>query len=196
MALRIAPTHVGALKGLAFLYFKVGDVTQAVAHLEAAQRAAPDDPGIVQAVAMVRGGRASAAASGLGIERAPEPASRGADPLEEAHVFAGLEGAQEGLLLLDASRRVLAGALVLVTRVLGVRGAMLVSAADGLIVADQLMEGIKGAAVAALAGSLASRLGRAMTAAGVGESVFWHLQGSAGALLVVPAASGILVVAV
>src|SRR3989475_10206438 len=54
MALRIAPTHVGALKGLAFLYFKVGDVTQAVAHLEAAQRAAPDDPGIVQAGAMVR----------------------------------------------------------------------------------------------------------------------------------------------
>ncbi len=87
-------------------------------------------------------------------------------------------------------------ALDLVTRVRGVRGAMLVSAADGLVVADQLMEGIKGPAVAALAGSLASRLGRAMTVAGVGESVFWHLQGSGGALLVVPAASGILVVAV
>src|SRR5213075_1120589 len=27
MALRIAPTHVGALKGLAFLYFTVGDLT-------------------------------------------------------------------------------------------------------------------------------------------------------------------------
>ena len=89
-----------------------------------------------------------------------------------------------------------ARALDLVTRVRGVRGAMLVSAADGIVVADQLMEGIKGAAVAALAASLASRLGRAMTAAGVGESVFWHLQGSAGALLVVPAASAILVVAV
>src|SRR2546422_4078875 len=32
-------------------------------------------------------------------------------PLEEARVFAGLEGAQEGLLLLDASGRVLGGAL-------------------------------------------------------------------------------------
>src|SRR5437867_3611979 len=111
MALRIAPAHVGALKGLAFLYFKVGDVAQAVSHLEAAQRAAPDDPGIAQALAMVRGGQASAAASGLGIERAPEPAARGAAPLEEARVFAGLEGAQEGLLLLDASGRVLGGAL-------------------------------------------------------------------------------------
>ncbi|PYP33378.1 MAG: hypothetical protein DMD49_03475 [Gemmatimonadetes bacterium] len=111
MALRIAPAHVGALKGLAFLYFKVGDVAQAVSHLEAAQHAAPDDPGIIQAVALVRGGQASAAASGLGIERAPEPAARGAAPLEEARVFAGLEGAQEGLLLLDASGRVLGGAL-------------------------------------------------------------------------------------
>src|SRR6267143_1265184 len=38
MALRIAPNHTGALKGLAFLYFKVGDVAQAEAHLELAQR--------------------------------------------------------------------------------------------------------------------------------------------------------------
>ncbi len=90
----------------------------------------------------------------------------------------------------------LAGALDLVTRVRGVRGAMLVSAADGIVVADQLMEGIKGTAVAALAGSLAGRLGRAMSAAGVGDTLFWHLQCSGGALLVVPAASGILVVAV
>src|SRR5256885_1193531 len=37
MALRIAPDHVGALKGLAFLYFKIGDVQQAAAHLEAAR---------------------------------------------------------------------------------------------------------------------------------------------------------------
>jgi len=34
-----------------------------------------------------------------------------------------------------------------------------------------------------------------MAAAGVGASVFWHLQGEQGALLVVPAASGIVVVA-
>jgi predicted regulator of Ras-like GTPase activity (Roadblock/LC7/MglB family) len=87
-------------------------------------------------------------------------------------------------------------ALDLITRVRGVRGAMLVSAGDGLVVAEHLMEGIKGGAVAALAASLANRLGRAMEAAGIGRSVFWHLQGTDGALLVVPAASGVLVVAV
>jgi predicted regulator of Ras-like GTPase activity (Roadblock/LC7/MglB family) len=73
---------------------------------------------------------------------------------------------------------------------------MLVAGDDGLVVAEQLMEGIKGGAVAALAASLAGRLRRAMEAAGVGAGVFWHLQAAQGALLVVPAASGIIVVAV
>ncbi len=87
-------------------------------------------------------------------------------------------------------------ALDLITRVRGVRGAMLVSGDDGLVVAEQLMEGIKGPAVAALAASLAQRLQRAMEAAGLGASQFWHLQAEQGALLVVPAPSSILVVAV
>ena len=118
MALRIAPDHVGALKGLAFLYFKVGDVQQAAAHLEAAQRAAPNDPSVAQALAMARGegpggGEADTSAGGSGTEALtePEPIAPAAQPLEEARVFAGLEGAQEGLLLLDASGRVLGGAL-------------------------------------------------------------------------------------
>jgi predicted regulator of Ras-like GTPase activity (Roadblock/LC7/MglB family) len=89
-----------------------------------------------------------------------------------------------------------AEALDRVTRVRGVRGAMIVAGDDGLVVAEQLMEGIKGAAVAALAASLASRLRRAMEAAGVGAGVFWHLQADNGALLVVPGASGMLLVAV
>jgi len=140
MTLRIAPAHVGALKGLAFLYFKVGDVEQAATHLQAAQREAPTDPTIAQAVAMVQGGDVGAAAAGLGFEstpvpaapvpadpappapapdRAPTPAAAApsaaaagtAGPLDEQRVFAGLEGAQEGLLLLDGSGQVLGGAL-------------------------------------------------------------------------------------
>jgi len=110
MTLRIAPGHVGALKGLAFLYFKVGDLRQAVAHLETARREAPDDAGVEQALAMVQGGDAVGAARGLGMEQAV-PVAAAAAPLDEARVFAGLEGAQEGLLLLDASGRVLGGAL-------------------------------------------------------------------------------------
>lgn len=95
----------------------------------------------------------------------------------------------------------MSAALDLITRVRGVRGAMLVSAEDGLVIAEQLMEGIKGTAVAALAASLAGRLGRAMETAGTGASVFWHLQGEQGALLVVPGGDaagggGVLVVAV
>lgn len=91
--------------------------------------------------------------------------------------------------------------LDLITRVRGVRGAMLVSAEDGLVIAEQLMEGIKGSAVAALAASLAGKLRRAMEAAGTGTSVFWHLQAEQGALLVVPGGGtntegGVLVVAV
>ena len=110
MALRIAPDHVGALKGLAFLYFKVGDVAQAAAHLETARRVAPDDPGVAQALALARGGPGEAGAAAGGL-MAPEPIGPAAQPLEDARVFAGLEGAQEGLLLLDAAGRVLGGAL-------------------------------------------------------------------------------------
>ena len=115
MALRIAPNHTGALKGLAFLYFKVGDLAQAEAHLELAQRIEPDDPSIAQAVAMVRGGAAPPAPGAP--SPAPAPAApvhtevTAAAPLDESRVFAGLEGAQEGLVLLDAAGRVLGGAL-------------------------------------------------------------------------------------
>src|SRR5882762_11771367 len=60
MTLRIAPEHTGALKGIAFLYFKVGDLAQAESHLRAAKRIAPDDPSVDQAIAMIRGGAAAA----------------------------------------------------------------------------------------------------------------------------------------
>lgn len=112
MAVRIAPGHTGALKGLAFLYFKVGDVDQAVAHLESARRHSPDDPSIDQALAVVRGGRPAQAAPGpAAASNEPAATAATAAPLEDARVFAGLEGAQEGLLLLDAAGRVLGGAL-------------------------------------------------------------------------------------
>ena len=115
MAVRIAPHHTGALKGLAFLYFKVGDLAQAEAHLERARKVEPDDPSIDQAFEMIRGGakvpaRTSAAASPAAASpAAASPAASSA--LDEARVFAGLDGANEGLLLVDGSGRVLGGAL-------------------------------------------------------------------------------------
>lgn len=118
MAVRIAPNHTGALKGLAFLYFKVGDLAQAESHLEAARKVEPDDPTIDQAIAMMRSGTAPPAPTASTAEHAPVPApapsataSTAASPLDEARVFAGLEGANEGLLLIDGAGRVLGGAL-------------------------------------------------------------------------------------
>ncbi len=114
MAVRIAPHHTGALKGLAFLYFKVGDVAQAEAHLEQARKVEPDDPSIDQAIAMMRKGAAPPAPE---PSAAPSPPSAAVSPsaapsaLDEARVFAGLEGANEGLLLIDGAGRVLGGAL-------------------------------------------------------------------------------------
>jgi len=119
MAVRIAPHHTGALKGLAFLYFKVGDLEQAEAHLEQARKVEPDDPSIDQAIAMMHKGASppapepSAAASGAAPPPSPPSGAPAAAPgaFDEARVFAGLEGANEGLLLIDGAGRVLGGAL-------------------------------------------------------------------------------------
>ena len=111
MALRIAPNHTGALKGLAFLYFKVGDLDQARAHLETALKVDPEDPSITQALDLVLQG-APPPSDDAATPPAEAPASAAEmAPLEDARVFAGLEGAEEGLLLLDSAGRVLGGAL-------------------------------------------------------------------------------------
>ena len=109
MAVRIAPNHTGALKGLAFLYFKVGDIAQAEAHLEQARKVEPDDPAIDQAFEMIRGG--AKAAPPPPLSPPPQSAPAQSPTLDEARVFAGLEGANEGLLLIDGAGRVLGGSL-------------------------------------------------------------------------------------
>ena len=114
MAVRIAPNHTGALKGLAFLYFKVGDLGQAETHLEAARKIEPDDPTIDQALAMMRGGVTPPVPEPSPEHPAPSAAPSpppAAGALDEAKVFAGLDGANEGLLLIDGAGRVLGGGL-------------------------------------------------------------------------------------
>jgi tetratricopeptide (TPR) repeat protein len=120
MAVRIAPNHTGALKGLAFLYFKVGDLAQAEAHLERARKVEPDDPSIDQAMEMMRGGAgaqtaasptAASPAAASPAAASPAAASPAPSGLDEARVFSGLDGANEGLLLIDGAGRVLGGAL-------------------------------------------------------------------------------------
>src|SRR5207247_6398031 len=60
---------------------------------------------------MVRGGEAPAPAVRKAPPPPPAPAEEEAKPLAESRVFAGLEGAEEGLLLLDAAGLVLGGGL-------------------------------------------------------------------------------------
>ena len=83
-----------------------------------------------------------------------------------------------------------------ITRVRGVRGAMVVSAEEGLVVAESSMEGIDGAAVAALTAGVVARLARATEAAGRTAPAFVHLRADGGGLMAVPAPGDLLVVAV
>lgn len=55
-ALRLDPMRTGALKGIAFLYFRAGDAPAAIDHLQRAAEADPDDESIAQALARVRRG--------------------------------------------------------------------------------------------------------------------------------------------
>jgi predicted regulator of Ras-like GTPase activity (Roadblock/LC7/MglB family) len=73
---------------------------------------------------------------------------------------------------------------------------LVVTADDGMIVADALIEGVRGNAIAALAASLAMRFGEAARTMGVGMPHFLQLQAAVGTLLVVPGPSGVLVVVV
>jgi predicted regulator of Ras-like GTPase activity (Roadblock/LC7/MglB family) len=86
--------------------------------------------------------------------------------------------------------------LLVLTRIPGVRGALVVSSEDGLAVADALMEGVDGRAVAALTASLAARMRGVTGALGQPAPVLVHLQGTEGGFMAAYARSGLLVVAV
>src|SRR6266511_4018962 len=114
MAVRIAPNHTGALKGLAFLYFKVGDPAQAEAHLESARKVEPDDPSIDQAIAMMRKG-VSPPAPEQGAAPSPPAAAASsaappvAAPLDEGRVLGGALRNRSGSDVTDADAAYLAG---------------------------------------------------------------------------------------
>ncbi len=78
----------------------------------------------------------------------------------------------------------------------GVRGALVVSRADGLVVASALASGVNGSAVAALSASLARRIDSLAGALGHDRPPLFELAGSEGSLLAAPAAGELLLVAV
>jgi predicted regulator of Ras-like GTPase activity (Roadblock/LC7/MglB family) len=83
-----------------------------------------------------------------------------------------------------------------VNAVRGVRGAVLVAADDGIVIAESLMEGVDGRAAAALVASLAMRLRRAAEAAGRRTPTFLHLQAERGSVLAAPCGMDLLLVAI
>ncbi len=121
-ALRFDPMRTGALKGIAFLYFRAGDVDAALEHLQRAAEADPDDPAVPQAIARVRrdsreAGRAAFAPDGPNPE--PQPtrvaAVTAVPPLPPSSApdspFAGVDAGDDGLLLVDANGMCLGGRL-------------------------------------------------------------------------------------
>ena len=111
MTLRLDPQHAGALKGLGFLYYKAGDLERALQHLEAALAESPDDASTQGAAARVRAELGTAAAPPAATPMSEPVTEAAADPAARAAVFAGLEGAENGLLLVDTAGLRLGGGL-------------------------------------------------------------------------------------
>jgi len=121
-ALRLDPMRTGALKGIAFLYFRAGDAAAAIAHLQRAAEVDPDDIGIAQALARVRrDSRAMPSAPEPVEEEMPAPAPAPAPvPVAEKQsrpamdeagsAFAAIDGGRS-VVLVDANGLLLAGSL-------------------------------------------------------------------------------------
>ncbi|HEY7681024.1 MAG TPA: roadblock/LC7 domain-containing protein [Gemmatimonadales bacterium] len=82
------------------------------------------------------------------------------------------------------------------TRLRGIRGALIVDATDGLVVAEAVMGEMKGSALAALAAGLSSRAGELAVRVGFGVPKMLHLEATDGSLLVARATPDIILVAI
>lgn len=83
-----------------------------------------------------------------------------------------------------------------VTRVAGVRGALVMSADDGLLVAETAMTDLETADVAALAAALVTRAARTCDAIEPSIPRLLHLEASAGAILAAAGPTPLWLVAV
>jgi len=104
-ALRHDPRHVGALRGLAFLAFRAGDLVRAERHLQAAVELNPDDVGGAAALARVR--------AQLGREsRVASPESAETLPSRDSQVATRDIAGEPATILVDAHGLRLAGDMV------------------------------------------------------------------------------------
>jgi len=110
MVLRLVPHHVGAHKGIGFLYYRAGELDRALYHLRAAAELDPEDAGLHAAVERVAGGEEiwDTPMPEAPLERAPlrTEAERSADL-----PFGELPGGSDGLLLSDQNGLPLGGGI-------------------------------------------------------------------------------------
>ncbi len=129
-ALQHDPGHLGAHKGLGFLYYRSDDYPRALRHLEHA-RTQSDEPGLTRAIARVREAlardeaytaEAPPVAESAGVpftldeselpgSQARHPRENGGVPPSQDDLFRGFDGAHDGLLLLDQNGLRLGGGL-------------------------------------------------------------------------------------
>jgi tetratricopeptide (TPR) repeat protein len=113
-ALRFDPMRIGALKGIAFLYFRAGDVPAALEHLRRASDIDPDDESIAQAIERVRGTPAPDASAVAAPASPAEARALGADSgvlLDLAPPTSGNGHKGSGELLVDGKGLRLNGTL-------------------------------------------------------------------------------------
>jgi tetratricopeptide (TPR) repeat protein len=110
-ALQLDPMRVSALKGIAFLYFRAGDEVAALDHLQRAAEVDPDDPSIMQAIARVRR-EVTTAAPPPAAEPPPSGRPVSSPPAAPAGTaFDGIDGGEQGQLLVDGNGLRLGGTL-------------------------------------------------------------------------------------
>lgn len=104
-ALDAEPRHTGANKGMGFVRFREGHLDEALDYLETALASDPSDQAIVRALHAVRAAVIDAMA-----EAEQDPIAISGATAKKT-VFAGLEGSDEGMLLVDQRGRILGGRL-------------------------------------------------------------------------------------
>jgi tetratricopeptide (TPR) repeat protein len=117
-ALRLDPLRTSALKGVAFLYYRAGDIVAAVEHLERAAESDPDDESIPRALARIRSEARRSAPVARPLD-ASETAELPSAPAVETRTngagsdspFGALEEGEHGLLLVDSNGLRLGGRL-------------------------------------------------------------------------------------
>ncbi|MGE5926871.1 MAG: roadblock/LC7 domain-containing protein [Gemmatimonadota bacterium] len=119
-ALQLDAAHLGAHKGLGFLYYRAGDLPRALRHLELAAASTPE-AGLDVAIARVRAALAAeqpeppagdaSPPDAPAAQTPPAPDARAPAAEGNAGVFAGFDAARDGLLLLDANGLRLGGGI-------------------------------------------------------------------------------------